>query len=126
MAKRNFQKVDVNVQAFEKAVASRGLDGYKMAEEMGFSHKYLWNKVRLGYVHMNDVILLDKMYGIPLSEYSLEDNPILPEDDVQDASPAQDTSVLDYDRLYDTIFKAVFRAVKLAWEDGELPESSEE
>ena len=126
MGKREKRKMlPVHPYKLEVELNNRGENFSTVATKMGFSIKYLSNKVREHQaVNEWDVRFLEAVYGIKYDDYKA-DEPVKTEcADTQNPSSAIPQNIqvdIDYDKLAEVIYKAVYsasyEAVKAAWEN---------
>lgn len=127
-----FNGIAVDKTKMDRILEKRGLSYSDVAREMGRSPKYLSNKVRNpGYITLPDAKFLKVMYGITEDEYAPDPKPetkidmdnltigamdmgIMGSDD-NELEPYTLKVEIDYDKLHNVIFDAVYQAVKKAW-----------
>lgn len=101
----HFAKIDGDVLVEE--LRKRGLDLYQASEEMGYSRKYLHECIKRGTIHPATIRMLNVMYGIKRVN----------NDEGGAKSEKRSEETIDYGKLYQVIYDAVYTAVKKAWMD---------
>lgn len=120
-----FNGIAVDKTKMDRILEKRGLSYSDVAREMGRSPKYLSNKVRdPGYITLPDAKFLKVMYGITEDEYAPDPKPVkenkidipeIPVEDLVDVPAYEIELQIDYGKLHNVIFDAVYQAVKKAW-----------
>ena len=100
-----------------EALAKKGVTPAEASRELGFCDWYLSNSAGRGYLTMPGVKGLERVYGINREEYEVSP--------VEEITPTNDEllkpfngeadPVIDYYKLGNVIFEAVYQAVKTAW-----------
>ena len=109
----NYQKVKVDRERLYNSLKVRGLKAQTISTEMGFSKRYISNSMSRGYISASAAKLLETMYGIKPDEY--EPIKSVTVDNQIDTPPLK--LDIDYDKLAQVIYDAVYTAVKRAWEN---------
>ena len=92
-----------------KTISYRNLTMVAASREIGFSDSYFATVMKRGVISKAAAKLLDNAYNIRLADYKLEEVPLEPV-----APPAPIQLELDYVRLRNIIYEAVYSAVKKA------------
>lgn len=100
------EMVEVNFGKLKEQFKKRGLNSSKAGVELGYSANYFANVRARGKMSKSATILLDRVYGIKESDYVVQDEQ---EVKVEAISPQ-----IDYDKLYEVIYSAVYQATKMA------------
>lgn len=108
MAQKNMIKVDKGRLYAE--LVKRGVKAADVSREFGFNPNYIANSANLGRVTNATVLLLDRVYGIKREAYEASEAPA-------EVKEAAESDGIDYDKLYQTIYAAVYHAVKKAWSE---------
>ena len=121
------EQLPVHPQLLEMALNQRGENFSTVAARMGFCNKYLSRKVREDRaINKYDVSFLEAVYGIPYEEYKPTEllNAKDSKSDNLSDSPAEIKDIkveIDYEKLADVIYKAVYsasyEACTKAWEN---------
>lgn len=107
---KSFNNVPVDKTKFLRELHKRNLSMVDMSVEMGRAHNYITESLRHGRFTGVTVSALKSMYNITPDMYTTDtaqEAPVKPE------APA----ALDYDKLYNVIFHAVYNATKKAWSE---------
>ena len=114
MAKRR----KINPKKLNMLLESKGLTKQGVSMEMGFSRTAFGNSIGEGLLSEPIIKLLDMMYGIPFELYGDEE----PEVHVIEAAPDPVRHELELtiseetaNKIYQTVYAAVFAAVKEAF-----------
>lgn len=87
----------------------RNLKNSDVSEELGFKRGYIKDALRRGRISNGAIKMLEVLYNIKPDSYCVIDAK-------QEKSVVEEKeSVIDYDRLRETIYDAVYWAVKKAW-----------
>ena len=104
MAKKKMFKVSKDRLYAE--LKKRGVSPTQVAESFGFSRHYIHNAVSAGWLNETCAVLLERVYGIKREAYEAVDVP------VETAQPETKSDGIDHDKLYQTIYTAVYHAYK--------------
>lgn len=103
--------VSVDSKKLKAEFEKRNLSMAEIAREMGRADKYLSNKIQkdTGEITLADSKFLEAVYSIKREVYELE----------SDASEtiSEPTPIIDYEKLGQVIYNAVYEAVKKAWSE---------
>lgn len=102
----------INPDKLSRELEKRNLTRVAASREIGFSDAYFANVMRKGVISKAAAKALDNAYNIRLADYKLEEVPLEPV-----AHPAPIQLELDYVRLRNIIYEAVYSAVKKAWSE---------
>ena len=95
---------------FLDELEKRNLNKTAVSEDLGFGKKYITDALRRGRISNNAVRMLEAFYAIKPDSYCVEDNV-----NYIEIMTDEKESVIDYDKLRETIYDAVYWAVKKAW-----------
>ena len=99
--------VKVNKDRLYDEIRAKGLTITGASKEMGFGKSTLGMAATQGYITYTQALLLEKMWNIKREDYEIvEEKP-------EEENPKETT--LDMDKLYRTIYSAVFNAMKQVW-----------
>ena len=124
--KNNYYR-PIDYDKLKKALAAKGTCVTDASIDIGRSKNFISGLKATGQIRVNDVLLIEKILGIPYSEYEYHEPEPAPQPAEQpkeeckheqhEASQTDDP--IDYNRLYKTIYVAVYRAFTraLAGED---------
>lgn len=104
--------VNIDKEKFETELTKRGLLKTVLSKEMGFNHTYIGKQVNNGKMRLNTVNYLKGVYNIDPDLYTVKE-----ETPPETIEPKECIVPIDYDKLYETIYNAVYMAVKKAWEN---------
>ena len=94
--------------------STRGLNPNDLSEKLGYARPYLTTCARKGYISAPCMRML-MQYNIQLDDIAVDEpEEVVPEEPEKEV---ESTPLFDYDRLGEVIYKAVYAAVKAAWED---------
>lgn len=125
MSKPSPRNFAVDVNAVDAELKKRGLERCDASEQMGRTRSYLSKKLSQGTFSPTDEMMFDILFNIKRESYELKDEKA---EQVVDAQPAQEvpmvaqpqeitvTLEIDYDKLYKTIYSAVYEAARKAFE----------
>lgn len=102
----------VNPDKLSRELEKRNLKMSVASREIGFSDSYFTNVMKRGVISRAAAKALENAYNIRLADYKLEKaapEPVAP--------PAPVQFELDYVRLRNIIYEAVYSAVKKAWSE---------
>ena len=102
----------INPDKLSCELEKRNLTMVAASREIGFCDSYLANVLRRCVISKVAAKSLDNAYNIRLADYKLEEVPLEPV-----APPAPIQLELDYERLRNIIYEAVYSAVKKAWSE---------
>ena len=111
------KKIMISKEKLYEALAKRNLTSAEASRELGFSDWFLSNCAGRGYLTMPGVKGLEMLYGIIREEYEVcpEEEVTLTNDEVPKFFDGEADPVIDYEKLGNVIFEAVYQAVKTAW-----------
>lgn len=106
------QMRNINSAKFKEELDKRKLNKASVSQGLGFGNNYITDAIRRGRISNNAVRMLEVFYGISPDTYSVKE-------DLQVVEPVAEEkdSVIDYDRLREVIYDAVYWAVKKAWSE---------
>ena len=111
MRKKSFNTFRIDSKKLKTALKERGLKTEIVSVATGHCKSYISQCIWGNSMPFSEAILLDRMYGIPRSEYEH----IEPTPEPVAETPATEqpqTSGIDYVALYNTIYAAVYAALK--------------
>ena len=119
MAKIPLIRIDRTM--FMVALNKRGLDWKTASERLGHSRKFLWQCYSQGYLTQATAVALKNVLGIELDEYKFEEPEPVKIEPVAEESVTE-TAVtaaieIDYDKLYNLMFTAIYSAIKKFWSE---------
>lgn len=110
---KEIRTFSINKASLKDALAVRGLSAEQVSRETGRGKSYISQCMTYGYMSASEALLLDRMYGIPRSEYEYVEPTPEPEPVAETPATEQpQTSGIDYVALYNTIYAAVYAALK--------------
>lgn len=101
-------KIDGNT--LKKCIEKRGLTCSKAARELGFNPNFINKAVADNQINQPAIKLLEAVFNIKPEEYEIKDESEPIESKLEVAEP-----VIDYEKLENVIYKAVYEAVSKAW-----------
>ena len=106
-------KIEINGQALKKAIYKRGYTPTQLSKELGYSHAYLDWQMRGNYTVKGTITVLEKIYGIPYSEYELK-KPDEKEVATHQAETqkAEELKKTIYNAAYTGVYQAITDAIK--------------
>lgn len=110
----NRQMVKISNEKLLREIEKRGLMGRQMSVEMGYAPGYLSCCGARGQMSKSGLTMLERMFDIRPEE-------IMKDDDKPEQEPEQMTipeppvEPINYERLGQVIYQAVYEAVKKAW-----------
>lgn len=99
----------IDPRKLRHAINVRNLSLSQVDRDTGRSTTYTSHALRNGTMSASQAILLERMYGIMRADYEIVPEPE-PEPVVEQE---KETAGLDYDKLYQTIYAAVFAALRM-------------
>lgn len=102
----------VNSDKLSRELEKRGLTKAVASREIGFCESYLSRVMQRGVISKVAARVLENTYNIRLADYELKETAPTPV-----APPAPVQFELDYVRLRNIIYEAVYSAVKKAWSE---------
>lgn len=113
--KKDFNMIRVDFEKFTNALESAELTKAGISKEMGYGHGYINGQLSNGGKIRRAVAnYLEKVYGIDPATYEIPETVAKPPEIIE---PKECTVPVDYDKLHETIYNAVYSAVKAAWMD---------
>ena len=108
---KNRAMFQIDREKLYEALKKRGLRNTAVCADLGMSGSYLANCAHRGKITETSAVLLERLYNIKREEYQLvQEEPVIP-------AKTPDVAALDYDKLYQTIYAAVYHAVKVVWSE---------
>lgn len=105
---RNINSLNLMCELEKRNLAKR-----EVSRELGFKDGYLNDCIRRGRIGNSAVKMLEVLYNIKSETYC-----VIEEKKVEEKVPeVEKESVIDYDKLRDVIYDAVYWAVKKAWSE---------
>lgn len=108
----NMKTYIVNPDKLSRELEKRGLAKATASREMGFCESYLSQVMQRGVISKVAARVLENTYNIRLADYELKGTAPTPV-----APPAPVQLELDYVKLRNIIYEAVYSAVKKAWSE---------
>lgn len=105
---REHKMFNINGEKLREALQQIGISLQKASIEIGYAPEYLSRSITNGRMRPSAQIALENRYNIKASDISIEK---------EDEAGAQETEAIDHDKLYKTIYAAVYEAVKKALND---------
>lgn len=106
----NMKTYLVNPDKLSRELEKRGLTKAIASREIGFCESYLSQVMQRGVISRVAARVLESTYNIRLVDYELKETaPVAP--------PAPAQLELDYVKLRNIIYEAVYSAVKKAWSE---------
>lgn len=111
--KRN-KMIEINGSKLKEAIFKRGMTESGVALEIGYDPGYIRKACSIGKLNRSTVKMLQTMYHINPDYFVIPEEPkeVEPVAELRVAEP-----VIDYDKLKDIIYDAVYQAVKNAWSE---------
>lgn len=106
---------NIDGEALKKIITKRGLVMADVSDAIGFEKNYISRSISRGTMGKSAMAALKGLYGISPEEYKKKQPVAVPEQ--LELPLFNQGSGLDYDRLAETIEKAVFAALKKAREE---------
>lgn len=128
---KNRNMIRIDGERLLEAVKGHGYHISQLSTDMGYNSSYLNNVIDRGAIAPVGANILDKIYGIPLSEYEYEeplpweDTELVPDDGLRD-EPDQQTITVKLDEaqlelfmidMQNIIRSAIYQEVKRAWSE---------
>lgn len=103
------ERADVRIDPdrLEKALLSRNMTRGVATKQLNRQSGYVTKILKRGTMTQATVYVFEHVLGIPPEEYVVD----------KMVEPAAGTTEIDYGKLYQVIYDAVYTAVKKAWED---------
>ncbi len=111
----NITKQFINGDKLRKLIEDRKLTNRQVSADIGYSSWYISNCISRGYIGTPAIKLLEKLYNIKYDDYKIEEPEIEEEPVVETETETVNQIPFDYDKLRETIYDAVYWAVKKAW-----------
>lgn len=126
MRKRNVisKMIKINGEMLRKAIYDRGLVPSNISKEMGFNSCYISHAYNEGVISPAVYRMLDVLYGIKPEEYLWKDPEPAKEEPVTVGTTAAvmpDLNEAFWDRLNQTIYRAVYGALKRVYNEPYRP-----
>lgn len=102
--------IKIDSEKLKKAILKRNLTNSVIQKKLGRESGYISKITKRGSMTPSSVALFELVFGIAPEEYVLVDSRIEQEENTESAE-------LDYGKLYQVIYDAVYTAVKKAWEN---------
>lgn len=120
MSRTSVSNFLVNVEYLRNWFEEHGVILADASASIGRSKSYLSHKLMDGVFNESDALLLEAKFGLKKSDYELKASDVF-KDKVQfvegmEYEEAPKPVVLDYDKLYQTIYSAVVEGMKQALE----------
>lgn len=125
IVKKNYYR-PIDYSKLKAALTAKGTCVTDASIDIGRSKNYISGLKATGQIRVNDALLIEKILGIPYSEYEYHDpepapKPVEPpkEECKHEHEASESDDHIDYNRLYKTIYMAAYRALTraLAGED---------
>ena len=113
---RKLSMITIDGDALKRALEQRDLTGTRVSRDMGYNDGYIANAINRNSITPSGAKMLDVMYGIPLSEYEKKEQAVETVEQIEETAK-EEINVIDYDKLYQIIYVAVYDAVKRAWSE---------
>lgn len=82
---------------------------------MGYNLSYIGNTVARNKIAPSGARMLEVLFNIRLEEYAKKQDATV--EDVVEKTIKEETTAIDYDKLYQIIYAAVYDAVKRVWSE---------
>lgn len=105
--------IDIDGQVLRKYIELLGKSLSQVSKELGYNGSFMSKCIRTNRLPKSAAIMIEKLYNIPLVSY---EKPEMSQQIVEDHHE-QETSDIDYQKLGDVIYNAVYEAVKKAWSE---------
>lgn len=106
------ERINIDPNKLRAELTMRNLKLRTACEAMGYSKQALNDVLKRGHIGKPMATMLDKLFNIKIDDYKL-----YPEPEDAENEPILASDGLDYEKLYKTIYAAVYNAVKQAWRD---------
>lgn len=118
---KNSNRTKIDSEKLNEQLDRRGLRRSKVSLEIGYASSYISNVINEGYINKPTMVMLERLYNIKPEEYIFKE-PIeeVAEGQAPEAEQAAETPQkieIDLDIFYQTVYSAVYQAVKMAWMD---------
>ena len=110
---RSMMKIDGN--KLTREIEKRGLIGRAMSVEMGYAASYISCCTNRGHMSTSGLKMLEKLYDIRPDEIMPDKEPETIPEPEQMTIPEPPADPINYERLGQVIYQAVYEAVKKAW-----------
>lgn len=121
MSRPSSTNFKINAEVLEEEFKKRNLSRGDVSEKMGRTRCYLTKKLPQGILNGGDAMLLDALFNIPRELYEVKEVEEAKENvqAVSKDTEKQEVVVnleVDYAKLYETIYNAVYNGTKKALE----------
>lgn len=103
--------IKIDSEKLRNAFKRRGLTASEVSQEMGYSRNFLSKHLANGTTTKTVVLLLEKMYNLPLDDYKVEEPAGQISFDLNQPEQKIVKPVIDYDELENRIYKAVYQVI---------------
>ena len=107
----------IDADKLYEELQKRHLSAREVSLKIGYHPAYINQALVRGKISNPGVVALKNMFNIDRESYELVEEPAVPEPEYTSLPPVPVSFELDYDRLGEIIFKAVYEAVKKAWSE---------
>lgn len=105
--------VSVSKEKLYRELEKRGLNHSEVSTEIGFAQWFISNSASRGKINRTGAIMLEKLYNIKPEDYAPD-----PDNTPEIIEPVKEAqNIIDYEKLGEVIYDAVYRAVKTAWSE---------
>ena len=104
MMYKNMIKIDS--AKLEKELKKRNLTKMEVSKQLGYGETYIVNVTSRGMISEPAAKLLNNLYNIDIDSYKYVQEEPVPQ------APAPAPAAIDYDKLNEILYDAVFRAVR--------------
>lgn len=109
--KRLMEQIDG--KKLEKILSERGIGRKEASVEIGFSEYFIGNCILRNTMNTSAIKGLELRYNIKPDDFVIHEE----KEEVIEPEKPERAVLLDYEKLYQTIYCAVYEAVKKAWSE---------
>lgn len=108
----------INADKLRKEIAKRGMTLTAASEEIGRASNFLSHTLSSGLIGKDTIVILDKLYNIPIDAYKAEEPKTVTAEITTEAR--QEKTAIDYNELYKVVYSAMYNATKKILSEGQI------
>lgn len=109
--------IKIDGQKLKLLIAAKGMNQREASEAIGNGRSFISSACRYGTMSLKAALAIEAILGIKRSDFEIVEPEITEEPEPVKIAPILASDGIDFDKLYKTIYTAVYNATKDAWKE---------
>ena len=109
--------IKIDGQKLKLLIAAKGMNQREASEAIGNGRSFISSACGYGTMSLKAALAIEAILGIKRSDFEIVEPEITEESEPTENASNLPPDGIDYDKLYKTIYAAVYNATKEAWKE---------